>query len=169
MLTNHSGWTAPFKQPFQAKSALYSILKQKVLKIWDISWEYSATLIARLDGLADKIKIKSFSKTKNLGKKKSANCGTQIWSLFVQLKYLVIRHGGFTVLIPLKLTQNWLKTDSNPTHVLLRISLCLRRIRGVRRGETHGFWAHMVSSEIGGGEPRQLGDFPILLGSQGHL
>ena len=86
MLTNHSGWTAPFKQPFQAKSALYSILKLKVLKIWDISWEYSATLIARLDGLADKIKIKSFSKTKNLGKKKSANCGTQFWSFFVQLK-----------------------------------------------------------------------------------
>ena len=65
----------------------------------------------------------------------------------------VIRHGGFTVLIPLKLTQNLLTTDSSPTHVLLRISLYLRRIRGVLRGETHGFWAHLVSSEIGGGEP----------------
>ena len=86
MLTNKSGWTGPLKQSFLTKSALYSILKQKILTIWDISKEYSATLVEFLGGSTDKIKIKTFSKTKNLGKKKSANCGTQFWSFSVQLK-----------------------------------------------------------------------------------
>ena len=111
MLTNHSGWTAPFKQPFQAKSALYSILKQKVLKIWDISWEYSATLIARLDGLADKIKIKSFSKTKNLGKKKISELRNSILVFFRPAQrfsnFVSARKHSSNFRISMKKDQNW--------------------------------------------------------------
>ena len=111
MLTNQSGWIAPLKQPFLAKSALYSILKQKVFKIWDISWEYSDTLVEFLDGLADKLKIKSFSKPKTLGKKKSPNCGTQFWSFFVQLKDFQVSFQHENTAPPFRISmkkdQNW--------------------------------------------------------------
>ena len=111
MLTNQSGWIAPLKQPFLAKSALYSILKQKVFKIWDISWEYSDTLVEFLDGLADKLKIKSFSKPKTLGKKKITELRNSILVFFRPAQrfsnFVSARKHSSNFRISMKKDQNW--------------------------------------------------------------
>ena len=111
MLTNQSGWIAPLKQPFLAKSALYSILKQKVFKIWDISWEYSDTLVEFLDGLADKLKIKSFSKPKTLGKKKITELRNSILVFFRPAQrfpsFVPAWKHSSTVSDSMKKDQNW--------------------------------------------------------------